>query len=41
MRKSFEKSEKYFFMVKIMLKLENQEQVPAIVRPESVLVFSE
>ena len=28
-------------MKKIMVKLENQEQVPAIMQPESVLVFSE
>lgn len=28
-------------MKNIMVKLENQEQVPAEMRPESVLVFSE
>jgi hypothetical protein len=40
MRKSL-LEEKIFFMEKTMFKLKNQEQVPAGIRPESVLVFSE
>ena len=41
MRKFFLEKRKIFFMEKTMFKLENQEQVPAGIQPESVLVFSE